>query len=110
MSGLKELVSFNPFDYITISYKHSASNEDGRIEVDWDESADGPTFFSFGLHGIDNLHCGDTFTIEIDKHKDGKELTQEQIEDYYAEKGFALTEWTKEYKVPDSMDEIKIVD
>ena len=110
VSGLKEIVSFNPFDYITVSYTHSASNENGKIDVKWEDINTPPISFGYGFHGISDLHCGDTFTIEIDRTINGKELTQEQIEEYYAEKGFELTEWMKEYKVPDSMDEIEIVD
>lgn len=110
VSGLKEIVSFNPFDYITVSYTHSASNEDGKIDVKWEDINTPPISFGYGFHGISDLHCGDTFTIEIDRTINGKELTQEQIEEYYAEKGFELTEWMKEYKVPDSMDEIEIVE
>ena len=110
VSGLQEIHSFDPFDYLTVNFVRYSTNAEGIVSMTMDISSKIPYRVNFARSDVSDLHCGDTFRIEVVKVSNGKEYSQQEIEEDLAKHGYEISAYEKEYTVPDSMDEITAVD
>lgn len=88
VSGLKDVVKYNPFDDIEVS----TSGLDGEVRVSWEYvgSNDYLSTYSFDIDNSKNLSVGDKFTISLDEY---------YVESMLEYDGIMITETEKTFTV-----------
>ena len=95
ISGLPELQQYDPFEYITIEYLEDGDGVQPIIRI----ADDIPFRLNYAVRQEGTLHIGDTFTVEVSRKIDGRDLTQQDLADFLLEQGFEITQFEKEYQV-----------
>lgn len=99
VSGLPELQQYAPFEYITIEYLEDGDGVQPIIRI----ADDIPFRLNYAVKQDGTLHIGDTFTVEVSRKIDGRDLTQQDLADFLLEQGYEITQFEKEYQVPSSL-------
>ena len=99
ISGLPELQQYDPFEYITIEYLEDGDGVQPIIRI----ADDIPFRLNYAVRQDGTLHIGDTFTVDVSRKIDGRDLTQQDLADFLLEQGFEITQSEKEYLVPSSL-------
>lgn len=93
--GVKDNLVVTPFDYITIEYLEDGNGVQPIIRI----ADDIPFRLNYAVRQEGTLHIGDTFTVEVSRKIDGRDLTQQDLADFLLEQGFEITQFEKEYQV-----------
>lgn len=111
VSGLKEIESFNPFDYLEAKFIRRKGQED-TIQLEFNVLDTMPFKLDFRSNekAKEKIQCGQTIKITPARIYYGKVTEGDALKEFLAEKGYELTEYEMEVTVPDSLDEIPIVD
>lgn len=91
VQGLEEVPTFNPFDYITVSYTGVAPN--GKVEISIDNSQTGMWGLVFEANKEDGLRNGDEIVITATMND------SYTMEDYAAQYGMIPNQTEKTYTV-----------
>ena len=58
-----------------------------------------PFRLNYAVRQDGTLHIGDSFTVEVSRKIDGRDLTQQDLAEFLLEQGFEITQFEKEYQI-----------